>query len=227
MGVYTTPREEAEYPWLLCKAYARALRQQLDQDGLFEKMILEERERHFAAELTQSTTRLSQEVVTGAIASVLARVEQTMTPGQEMSHLRSLLRSASYRGTDVRFMIDVDDSVHEVPYLAMRWQWKMVPAFPWRQDGHIKELELNAFAVFLKRRSRSRGKQHTKFFHVLDSMVCRGALAKGRSSSKRLNRVLRRCSALLLAMDGYCYPLWTISAWNFADKPRRMYEKEA
>ena len=189
-----------------------------------------ERERHFAEEVSRSTTRLSQEVVTGAVASLLAQVEQTMTPGQEMSHLRSLLRSASYRGTDVRFMFDVDESMPEVPYLALRWQWKTwktVLAFPWQQDGHINELELNTFAVFLKRRSRSRNKQHTKFFHVLDSMVCRGALAKGRSSSKRLIRVLRRCSALMLAMDGYCYPLWTISAWNFADKPSRMHEKAA
>ena len=79
---------------------------------------------------------------------------------------------------------------------------------PWKVEGHINELEMNAFAVFLKRRSRTVGKQHTKFFHVLDSMVCRGALAKGRSSSRRLNRVLRRCSALLLAMDGYCYLLY-------------------
>ena len=153
-----------------------------------------------------------------------------MTPGQEMSHLRSLLRSVSYRGTDVRFMFDVDESMPEVPYLSLRWQWKTwktVLAFPCQQDGHINELELNTFAVFLKRRSRSRNKQHTKFFHVLDSMVCRGALAKGRSSSKRLIRVLRRCSALMLAMDGYCYPLWTISAWNFADKPSRMHEKAA
>ena len=93
--------EEAEYPWGLCRAYARALRQQLDADGLFEKMVIEERERHFAAELTRSTTRLSQELVTGAIASVLARREQSMMPGEEKSHLRSLLRSASYRGTDM------------------------------------------------------------------------------------------------------------------------------
>ena len=105
--------------------------------------------------------------------------------------------------------------------------WKTVLAFPWQQDGHINKLELNTFAVFLKRRSRSGNKQHTIFFHVLDSMVCRGALAKGRSSSKCLIRVLRRCSALMLAMDGYCYPLWTISAWNFADKPSRMHEKAA
>lgn len=68
-------------------------------------------------------------MVTGAVASLLARVEQTMRPGQEISHLRSLLQSASYRRTDVRFMVDVDESMHEVPYLALRWQWKLGKQF--------------------------------------------------------------------------------------------------
>eukprot|EP00435_Cladocopium_sp_Y103_P061391 s82_g23.t1 len=223
--------EEAEYPWALCRSYARALRLQLDRDGCFEAMYLAERERHFAEELTRSTSRLGQDVVVGAISSLLARAEISMQAGQEMSHLRAMLRSATYRGTDVRFTADLgtesEPNLHEVPYLAMRWQWKTVLAFPWKTEGHINELELNAFAVFLKRRGRTSAKQHTKFFHVLDSMVSRGALAKGRSSSKRLNRVLRRCGALLVSMDGYCYPLWTISAWNFADRPSRMHETKA
>lgn len=106
----------------------------------------------------------------------------------------------------------------------MRWQWRTVMSYAWRQEAHINELELLAVAVFLKRRARSRSKQHLRFFHVLDSMVSRGALAKGRSSSKRLNKVARRCSAYLLAMDDYMFPLWTISRWNFADKASRAHE---
>eukprot|EP00435_Cladocopium_sp_Y103_P069634 s456_g33.t1 len=230
-SLYYPTSEEAEYPWGLCKAYAKALRLQLDRDGIFEQMYVQERERHFAEELTRATSRLGQEVVIGALSSLLARAEMSMQMGQEMNHLRALLRSATYRGTDVRFTADLgtesEPNVHEVPYLAMRWQWKTVLAFPWKTEGHINELEVGAFAVFLKRRGRTKAKQHTKFFHVLDFMVCRGALAKGRSSSKRLNRVLRRCGALMIAMDGYCYPLWTISAWNFADRPSRMHEKKA
>lgn len=105
----------------------------------------------------------------------MARVEAGMIPGQERVHLRSLLRAATYRGTDVRFLVDLgtDESpdVHEIPYLAMRWHWQTVLAFPWKQPGHINELELNKVAVFLKRRSRSSGKLHTRFFLVLDSMV--------------------------------------------------------
>ena len=54
-------------------------------------------------------------------------------------------------------------------------------------------------------------------FHILDSLVAAGVLAKGRSSSKRLNRPARRAMAWLLAADRYVVPLWTISKWNFAD----------
>eukprot|EP00435_Cladocopium_sp_Y103_P039228 s2703_g10.t1 len=85
--------EEAEYPWDLCRAYARALRLQVDRDEVFERMVISERERHFAEELTRSTTRLSQELVTGAIAGVLARTELGMVPGREKSHLRRVLRT--------------------------------------------------------------------------------------------------------------------------------------
>lgn len=57
--------------------------------------------------------------------------------------------------------------------------------------------------------------------------MSRSALAKGRSSSKRLNKVVRKCNAHLLALDNYMFPLWTISRWNFADKPSRLHEKKA
>ena len=223
--------EEAEYPWPLCQAYARALQQQIDRDdGTFEDMVLQERERYYRDQLGQSTNRLSAEIVAAPIAALLARVEMTMVIGQERTHLRSLLRAASYRGTDVRLVGELgDDSamhVHEVPYLAMRWQWKTILAFPWKQPAHINELELNTVAVFLKRRARSSTKHRAKFFLVLDSAVTRGCVSKGRSSSRRLNQVVRRCTAHLLGTDGYLFPLW-ISAWNCADKPNRMHEAQA
>ena len=51
---------------------------------------------------------------------------------------------------------------------------RTILAFPWKQEGHINELELNTVAVYLKRRSRTPSKLHSKFFLVLDSMVSRG-----------------------------------------------------
>ena len=228
--VYPT-EEEAEYPWELCVAYAKALKKQLDADGTFEAMVVAEREKYYSEELQQSTSRLATAPVREAVAALLAREELTLKRGQEKKHLRALLRSATYRGTDVRLFADVlvegEPQQHELPYLAMRWDWKTILAYPWKEEGHINELELNAVAVFLKRRTRSRLKHGLRYFHVLDSMVSRGCLAKGRSSSPRLNQVLRKCAAHLLAADMYQFPLWTISRWNFADKPSRLHEAAA
>ena len=56
-----------------------------------------------------------------------------------------------------------------------------------------------------------------RFFHILDSRVSSCVLAKGRSSSVLLNRILRRVASVLLAADLVVLPLWTISAWNYSD----------
>ena len=227
--VYPT-EEEAEYPWRLCTEYAAALTEQLNLDGRFDAMVSAERERYYLDELAQSTGRLAATPVKEAVAATLVKEEAHLCQTEERAHLRALLRAATYRGTDVRFFVELDTEdqpeLHEVPYLALRWDWKTILAFPWKEDGHINELELNAVAVYLKRRSRSQSRHGKRYFHVLDSMVTRGCLAKGRSSSRRLNQVLRKCTAHLLASDDYMFPLWTISRWNFADKPSRLYETQ-
>jgi hypothetical protein len=45
--------------------------------------------------------------------------------------------------------------------------------------------------------------------------------SRGRSSSPRLNRLCRRYCALACASDISVHCVWTISGWNFADKPSR------
>ena len=205
-------------------AYARAVREQIEADGQFDAAVAEAREAHFLEEMAFSTNRLADPDVAAPMAESLALKEQYMEKGQEREHLAALLRHATYRGTDVRMFLELEGQMHEHPYLAMRWQWRTIMSYAWRQEAHINELELLAVAVFLKRRARTRSKQHLRFFHVLDSMVSRGVLAKGRSSSRRLNKVARRCSAYMLAMDNYMFPLWTISRWNFADKASRSHE---
>ena len=205
-------------------AYARAVREQLKKDGQFDAAVAEAREAHFLEKMALATNRLADPDVAGPMAESLALRESFMAKGREKEHLAALLRQATYRGSDVRSYLEVDGQMHEQPYLAMRWQWRTIMSYAWRQEAHINELELLAVAVFLKRRARTRTQQHLRFFHALDSMVSRGVLAKGRSSSRRLNKVARRCRAYLLAMDNYMFPLWPISRWNFADKASRAHE---
>jgi hypothetical protein len=109
----------------------------------------------------------------------------------------------------------------EVPYPAMRWEWKTIMSFPWDLEAHINELEMAALVAVVKHRSRSANNCGRRWFLVVDYMVTRRALAKGRSPSRRLNRLLCRQAATQVAMDSYLFPLWTISRWNFSDAASR------
>ena len=225
--VYDTGKEE-EYPWALCKAYAQGLKEQLLEDGHFGRLYHQQRIRWYAEDLALSTERLANPAVRDAAAEQLAMWEAAMIPAEEGIHLRRLLAMASYRGTDVRAYVTLDEGDeqrHEVPYPALRWKWKPIMSFPREHEGHINELEMATVIALLKHRARSANLHHCRWFLVVDSMVTRGALAKGRSPARRLNRLLRRSAATQLASDSYLFPLWTISRWNFADGPSRRFEK--
>ena len=217
--------EEAEYPWALCKEYARGLKAQIQKERVPQQVHQEAREGWYLRQLMRSTARLQNEDLGKAMARYLTRWESEMRAGEEMHHLIDLLHSSSMRGTDIRFHMSLgaDHQPEEVPYPAMRWRWHTVTAYPWKQEAHINELELNAMVVMSKHRGRSVAKFHTRWMHVLDSMVSRGAIAKGRSSSRRLNKALKKHAAAVLAQNSYCFPLWTISQWNFSDKASRRH----
>lgn len=109
-----------------------------------------------------------------------------------------------------------------VPYPALRWVWREVLSYRWKHDGdHINVLEAQAHFTHLRRISRENQNHHSRLFVVVDSQVLFYAVGKGRSPSIRLNRVLRRLMALTVAADLNVLPIWTISAWNWADKPSR------
>ena len=226
-SLYFPTEEGAEYPWALCLAYARGLRAQLDKEKVFEQVRMQARENWYQDELQKSTARLADPGTSKPVGTYLARWEQEMKPGQEEAHLRSLLQRASMRGTDVRFhlMVGTEETTQEVPYPAMLWRWKTIISFPWKQPAHINELELNAVVVTAKHRARNASKFHSRWIHVVDSTVSRGALSKGRSSSRRLNTPLRKQAAISLAQNTYMFPVWTISRWNFSDKASRKHEE--
>eukprot|EP00435_Cladocopium_sp_Y103_P069901 s206_g34.t1 len=176
--LYFPTEEESEYPWALCLAYARGLRAQADKEKVFEQVYQQSRELWYQDELADPT-------VAKPVATYLTRWEAEMRAGLEEQHLRNLLQRASMRGTDIRIHLSLgsEEEQHEVPYPAMRWKWKTVASFPWAQTAHINELELHAVVVTSKHRARNVQKFHTRWLHVVDSTVSRGALSKGRSSS--------------------------------------------
>ena len=149
-----------------------------------------------------------------------------MVVGKELEHLRAMVRMADYRGTDVRLMTGepLRESRLQAPYPAFRWKWKTQLSWAWRMEQHINILEMQAFLTHLRHRARVTGTFGQRFLHILDSRVSCGVIAKGRSSSRRLNRVARRIAALALAYDNSPLTLWTISKWNFSDFASRVHE---
>ena len=122
--VFDTAKEE-EYPWSLCKAYARGLKEQLPEVGHFGRRFFNEREKWYSEELALSTVRLSDSTVNYPSAEQLAMWETAMQPGEEVVHLQKLLAMARYRGTDIRAYVSLGEEEtqrHEIPYPTMRWK---------------------------------------------------------------------------------------------------------
>ena len=203
-----------------CSQYARALFDEFYPKG-FSDSRKEQRQRWLAQQLGEATERLKELAGNEQVLDYLWQQEQQLARGAEFEHLQALVRQASHRGTDTRTLIQLEEDVHELPYPAYRWWWKEVMSYRWKHSGHINELELCAFIAMLKRRARNNDLACMRYVHVVDSMVTRAAVAKGRSSAPRVNRLLRRVTALVLAMD--CYPMvtWTTSGWNFSDAASR------
>eukprot|EP00435_Cladocopium_sp_Y103_P071663 s228_g38.t1 len=223
-SVHFATEEEAEYKPLWCQAYARGLRRQLEP--WIQRSYLDGRCKRVEKDLLSSTTRLSDPATANAVANEVMSLEADMRRGNEKGHLKEMARRTSIRGSDLRLFL-TRESV-EVPYPAYRWRWKEVLSYAWREERHINQGEISAFNVMLKRRSKDPRKHELRYLAVLDSMVTRGAVSKGRSPSRPINRLLRQTAALTLASDQYPLTAWTISKWNFADSAsRRRVRRDA
>ena len=162
----------------------------------------------------------------GVAANVSDEVQKLLTTtvcGKEAKHLLHVLEFCDFRGSEVSLR---DGTVSEgnrqvIPYPAMVWAWRSVQAYAWQQPQHINILELVALSNYLRACVRVPGNHSSRILHVLDSRVASCVIAKGRSSSCKMNRILRRVGALMLASDVYVFPLWTVSGWIFADSGTR------
>ena len=63
-----------------------------------------------------------------------------------------------------------------------------------------------------------------RFVHLSDSQVVAGVVGKGRSTSRKLNTVVRRLEGLLLGCHGYCVAAWVKTAENPADGASRRWK---
>ena len=175
-------------------------------------------------QLINSTRGLSHDINSSAATRQIMSWLDEMVPGSEAAHLNSLYRVIDLRGSDVRLDIKsvLNAGRQTMPYPAFAWDWTAIQSYSWAVGQHINVLELIAFFNYVRGVICRSEFASIRFFHVLDSMVSSSVIAKGRSSSKILNRTLRRLSGLILAGDLYPLPLWTVSGWNFSDSGSRF-----
>lgn len=128
---------------------------------------------------------------------------------------------------DVRLDLGIvfrPDSAPRTSIDPSRWIWTVAHAWPYRQEEHINILELRAILHTLEWRARGAGFQKVRFLHLADSQICLAVLTKGRSSSRKLNRLLQKICALALALNVYPLWAWVESRLNPADGPSRRFE---
>lgn len=122
----------------------------------------------------------------------------------KLSLISSLASSQACKGEDLLLQAPSEDVQR---YHRLRasipsnlWRWKTVCGWRWSGSAeHINVLEMRAVLTALKWRFARKGWIRTRFLHLVDSQVCLHALARGRSSSRKLRRTLLRINSLLLA----------------------------
>eukprot|EP00438_Fugacium_kawagutii_P017412 Skav229251 [mRNA] locus=scaffold2154:301110:302876:+ [translate_table: standard] len=142
--------------------------------------------------------------------------------------VNAFLRRMEYRGSDVRLDVGTlyrPDVCPRATVNPHRWEWHTAHHYPFERQEHINVLELRAYIHCLEWRLRNAGFQDARALHLLDSQVVIAVATKGRSSSRQLNRLLRKLGAMTLAAGVYPILAWIESHLNPADGPSRYYER--
>ena len=139
-----------------------------------------------------------------------------------------LLRRADHRGSDVSLDLGVP-FVHRPATVCSvdpsRWHWQLATCYPWEREAHINELEMRALLNAIKWKLRKTGSCRLRTCFFVDSRVTIGVVTKCRSSSRRLNRIVRRISALCHAAGLAPFFVYIASALNPADAPSRIWRR--
>ena len=80
-----------------------------------------------------------------------------------------------------------------------RWAWRPVLQTRWKHPHNIMLLEALAAHLALLWRSRFRDRLRFRFLHLIDNQATIAVLVRHRSRSQRLNHVVRKSAAILLA----------------------------
>eukprot|EP00438_Fugacium_kawagutii_P016319 Skav222801 [mRNA] locus=scaffold1419:399983:408357:+ [translate_table: standard] len=114
----------------------------------------------------------------------------------------AFVKRQEYRGSDVRLDIGTMYRPEAFPRATVnphKWEWHIAHSYEFQPGQHINVLELCAVNHTFEWRLRRSTFGDCRALHLSDSQVVLGVIVKGRSSSRQLNRLLRRLAALLVA----------------------------
>jgi hypothetical protein len=145
---------------------------------------------------------------------------------EALSLVKSISRGCTFKGADVRLLAPEGSAAlwPRKPIPSGWWNWKTIIAYKFRHllgQEHINILELRAFLSMIKWRSSCRSLMGKRFIHLLDSQVCLGIIAKGRTSSRKMKTVLQQSNALCLAAHLLPLCAYVATQDNPADAPSR------
>lgn len=143
--------------------------------------------------------------------------------------IMAFIRRQEYRGSDVRLDLGTiyrPDSFPRGTVNPHRWEWHEAHSYPFKVEEHINCLELRAIIHTVEWRCRKSGFGYVRWLHLTDSQVCLAVCVKGRSSSRQLNRLLRKLGAIQVAAGAIPIWAWVETHLNPADEPSRRYEPE-
>ena len=168
---------------------------------------------------------------TSTVAGLLQRppldapaVEGSRDGGRRL--VEKLSNLVSLKGQDIVIQAQSEETLRyhrlRASLPAALWKWKTSTGWHWRGSSeHINVLEMRAVLTTLKWRITKQKTFHSKFIHMIDSLVCLHSLSRGRSSSRKMRRTLCRIDALLLASGNHGVWAYVHTSQNPADRPSR------
>lgn len=118
---------------------------------------------------------------------------------------------------------DLDGRFAAVAPIVANAEWKIAVSKPWQYwtDESIHLLEMRGAISAIKWVARQPSLHNTRVPIFVDSQAALGCLAKGRSSSRKLNNLCRRAAAYILVAGLRISWIWIPTKANPADKPSR------
>ena len=138
--------------------------------------------------------------------------------------VQEMMRMGDRAGTDIRVDLGVPFRFKAFPRAGVNasvFQWKIIHGYKWKHHAHINFLELQAVINSLQWRLRKISAHRTRVLHLVDSQVVASIIAKGRTSSFRLRKALKRLNALLLCSGVTLSVAYVHTTDNPADIPSR------